>query len=162
LGDSVDWSRERFTMDEALSRAVREVFVRLYDEGLIYRGNRIINWCPRCQTALSDIEVEHAEVDGELVELHYPLTDGSGVVTIATTRGETMLADTGVAVHPLDDRYKHLVGRTVTLPLAGREIPIVADEAIEMEFGTGALKVTPAHDQTDFEIAQRHGLPSVT
>lgn len=161
IGDSVDWSRERFTMDEGLSRAVREVFVRLYDEGLIYRGNRIINWCPRCQTALSDIEVEHRDVDGELVEIRYPLADGSGHVTIATTRVETMLADTGVAVHPEDERYRDLIGKTLILPLVGREIPIVADDVVERDFGTGAVKVTPAHDPTDFEIAGRQGLPSV-
>ena len=162
LGDSVDWSRERFTMDDSLSRAVREVFVRLYDEGLIYRGNRIINWCPRCATALSDIEVDHVDTDGELVQLRYPLTDGSGFITIATTRVETMLADTGVAVHPDDERYARLIGTPATLPIVGRTLPIVGDEAIEREFGTGALKVTPAHDATDFEIAARHGLPAVT
>jgi valyl-tRNA synthetase len=161
LGDSVDWSRERFTMDEERSRAVRMVFVRLYDEGLIYRGNRIINWCPRCMTALSDIEVEHVDVEGELVELRYPLSDGSGHVTVATTRVETMLGDTGVAVHPDDDRWRHLIGRTVILPIIGRELPVVADEAIDREFGTGALKVTPAHDSVDFEIAARHGLSPV-
>ena len=158
LGDSIDWSRERFTMDAGLSRAVREVFVRLYDEKLIYRGNRITNWCPRCMTALSDIEVEHADVDGELVELRYPLKDGSGTITIATTRVETMLADTGVAVNPNDDRYRDVVGKTAILPLVGRELPIVADDAVDMTFGTGALKVTPSYDATDFEIAQRHGL----
>ncbi len=157
LGDSVDWSRERFTMDQELSRAVRTVFVSLYEEGLIYRGNRITNWCPRCHTALSDIEVEHEDVEGELVELHYPLADGSGRITVATTRVETMLGDTGVVVHPDDDRYRDLVGETVILPLMDREIPVVADDAIEMEFGTGALKLTPAHDATDFEIAQRVG-----
>lgn len=158
LGDSVDWSRERFTMDHGLSAAVREVFVRLYDEQLIYRGKRITNWCPRCMTALSDIEVEHADVDGELVELRYPLADG-GDITIATTRVETMLADTGVAVNPKDDRYRDVVGKKAILPLVGRELPIVADEAVDMTFGTGALKVTPSYDVTDFEIAQRHGLP---
>jgi valyl-tRNA synthetase len=161
LGDSVDWSRERFTMDQERSRAVRTVFVRLYDEGLIYRGNRIINWCPRCMTALSDIEVEHVDVEGELVELRYPLSDGSGQVTVATTRVETMLGDTGVAVHPDDDRWRHLIGRTAILPIIGRELPVVADEAIDREFGTGALKVTPAHDSVDFEIAARHGLSPV-
>ena len=161
LGDSVDWSRERFTMDPDLSRAVRTVFVNLYDEGLIYRGNRIINWCPRCHTALSDIEVEHDDVDGELVELHYPLADGSGHITVATTRVETMLGDTGVVVHPDDERYTHLVGKTVILPLMDREIPIVADAAIEMGFGTGALKLTPAHDQTDFEIGERVGAEAI-
>ncbi|HVL91541.1 MAG TPA: valine--tRNA ligase [Actinomycetota bacterium] len=161
LGDSCAWSYERFTMDEGLSRAVREIFVRWYERGLIYRGNRITNWCPRCHTALSDIEVEHRDVDGELVQLRYPLSDGSGHMTIATTRVETMLGDTAVAVHPDDERYKDLIGKTVTLPLVGREIPIIADEAIEMEFGTGALKVTPAHDPVDFEIGRRHGLDAI-
>ncbi|HEV2686107.1 MAG TPA: valine--tRNA ligase, partial [Actinomycetota bacterium] len=162
LGDSVDWSRERFTMDEQRSLAVRTVFVRLYDEGLIYRGNRITNWCPNNMTALSDIEVEHEDTAGELVELKYPLKDGSGFITIATTRVETMLADTGVAVNPDDERYKHLIGKTAVLPIMNRELPIVADEAIDKDFGTGALKVTPAHDPVDFEIAQRHGLPAIT
>ena len=161
LGFSTDWSRERFTMDEGLSRAVRTVFVRLYEEGLIYRGDRIINWCPRCHTALSEIEVEHSEVQGELVRIRYPFTDGEGGVEVATTRAETMLGDTGVAVHPDDDRYRHLVGRTVRLPLLGREIPIVADEAVDPEFGTGAVKVTPAHDAIDFEIAGRAGLEAI-
>ncbi len=161
LGDSVDWSRERFTMDEGLSRAVREVFVSLYEEGLIYRGQRIINWCPRCLTALSDIEVEHEEVPGELAYLRYPLADGSGALVVATSRAETMLGDTAVAVHPDDARYRHMVGRTVRLPLLDREIPVVADKAVDREFGTGAVKVTPAHDPNDYEIAQRHGLPAV-
>jgi valyl-tRNA synthetase len=161
LGDSVDWSRERFTMDEGLSRAVREVFVSLYEQGLVYRGQRIINWCPRCLTALSDIEVEHEEVPGELARLRYPLADGSGSIEVATSRAETMLGDTAVAVHPDDQRYQHLIGRTVRLPLVDREIPIVADEAVEREFGTGAVKVTPAHDPNDHEIGQRHGLPEV-
>jgi valyl-tRNA synthetase len=148
-------------MDEGLSRAVREVFVRLYEEGLIYRGNRLINWCPRCSTALAEIEVEYEEVAGTLTSIAYPLADGSGAVVVATTRPETMLGDTGVAVHPADDRYRHLVGRTVRLPLIGREIPIVADEAVDPEFGSGAVKVTPAHDLTDFEIGERHGLDAV-
>jgi valyl-tRNA synthetase len=161
LGDSVDWSRERFTMDEGLSRAVREVFVSLYEQGLLYRGQRIINWCPRCLTALSDIEVEHEEVPGELAHLRYPLADGSGSLVVATSRAETMLGDTGVAVHPDDPRYRDLVGRTVRLPLVGREIPVVADAAVDREFGTGAVKVTPAHDPNDYEIAQRHGLEAV-
>jgi len=161
LGDSVDWSREAFTMDEQRSRAVRTVFVRLYDQGLIYRGNRIINWCPRCRTALSDIEVEHHDTEGELVELRYPLADGSGYVTVATTRVETMLGDTGVVVHPDDERYKHLIGRKAILPLLDRELTIVADPAIEMEFGTGALKLTPAHDVVDFEIAERTNMPAI-
>jgi len=162
LGDSVDWSRECFTMDEQRSRAVRTVFVRLYDEGLIYRGLRITNWCPRNMTALSDIEVEHEDTAGELVELKYPLSDGSGYITIATTRAETMLADVAVAVNPTDERYKDLVGKTAILPIMNRELPIVADEAIDKDFGTGALKVTPAHDPVDFEIAQRHKLPAIT
>src|SRR6266545_1788954 len=161
LGDSVDWSRERFTMDDGLSRAVREVFVSLYEQGLAYRGQRIINWCPRCLTALSDIEVEHEEVPGELAHLRYPLADGSGSIGVATSRAETMLGDTAVAVHPQDERYRHLIGRTVRLPLVDREIPIVADEAVERDFGTGAVKVTPAHDPNDYEMAQRHGLPEV-
>jgi len=161
LGDSVDWSRERFTMDEGLSRAVREVFVSLYEQGLLYRGQRIINWCPRCLTALSDIEVEHEEVPGELAHLRYPLADGSGWIVVATSRAETMLGDTAVAVHPDDPRYQHLIGRTVRLPLVDREIPVVADDAVDREFGTGAVKVTPAHDPDDYEIAERHGLEKV-
>ena len=161
LGESVDWSRERFTMDPDLSRAVRKVFVDLYEDGLIYRGNRIINWCPRCQTALSDIEVEHEDVEGELIHINYPLSDRSGHITVATTRVETMLGDTGIAVSPADGRYKHLVGKTAVLPIVGRELPIVADKAVDPAFGSGAVKVTPAHDATDFEIAQRTGLPPV-
>jgi valyl-tRNA synthetase len=162
LGDSCDWSRERFTMDEGLSVAVREVFVRLYEEDLMYRGNRIINWCPRCGTALAEIEVEFEDESGELVHIAYPFTDGSGSITVATTRAETMLGDTGVAVHPDDERYRDAIGKTLTLPFVGREIPVVADDAVEMDFGTGAVKVTPAHDPTDFEIGQRHGLDSIT
>ncbi len=161
LGDSVDWSRERFTMDEGLSSAVREVFVSLYEQGLLYRGRRIINWCPRCLTALSDIEVEHEEVPGELALLRYPLADGSGWIGVATSRAETMLGDTAVAVHPDDPRYRELVGRTVRLPLVDRPIPIVADDSVDREFGTGAVKVTPAHDPNDWEIAERQGLPAV-
>ncbi len=161
MGFSCDWTRERFTMDEGLSRAVRTVFVRLYEEGLIYRGNRIINWCPRCHTALSDIEVEHEDTTGELVYIDYPFTDGSGAVTVATTRAETMLGDTGVAVHPDDERYRDQVGKTVRLPLLGRKIPVVADEGVDPEFGTGAVKVTPAHDPLDHEIAERHGLEAI-
>lgn len=156
LGDAVDWSRERFTMDQGLSRAVLTIFKRLFDDGLIYRAERIINWCPRCLTALSDIEVEHSDDEGELVFLRY------GPLTVATTRVETMLGDTAVAVHPDDDRYRHLVGTTVELPLTGRRIPVIADDAVDPEFGTGAVKVTPAHDPNDFEIGQRHGLPAVT
>ena len=161
LGESVDWSHERFTMDPELSRAVRTVFVELYDQGLIYRGNRIINWCPRCMTALSDIEVEYSEVEGELIYVRYPLADGSGHITVATTRVETMLGDTGVAVNPADERYTKLIGKKAILPIVGREIPIVADDAVDPGFGTGAVKVTPAHDATDFEIAQRTGLPPI-
>ncbi len=161
LGDSVDWSRERFTMDEGLSRAVREVFVSLYEQGLLYRGQRIINWCPRCLTALSDIEVEHEEVPGELAYLRYPFADGGGALVVATSRAETMLGDTGVAVHPDDPRYRHAIGRTLRLPLVEREIPVVADEAVDRELGTGAVKVTPAHDPGDYEIAQRQGLEAI-
>jgi valyl-tRNA synthetase len=161
LGASVDWTRTRFTLDEGLSRAVRKVFVQLYDEGHIYRGYRIINWCPRCGTALSDAEVKHRDIAGELVTLRYPLTDGSGSVSVSTTRVETMLGDTAVAVHPDDERYRSLVGTSVTLPLVGREIPIVADDSVDPSFGTGAVKVTPAHDPNDFEIGQRHGLAQI-
>ncbi len=156
LGDGVDWSRERFTMDDGLSRAVGTIFKRLYDDGLIYRAERIINWCPRCLTALSDIEVEHSDDDGELVSISY------GPITVATTRVETMLGDTAVAVHPDDERYAHLIGTEIELPLTGRRIPVVADEHVDPAFGTGAVKVTPAHDPNDFEIGQRHGLPSIT
>ncbi len=161
LGFSTDWSRERFTLDDGLSDAVGHVFVELYNQGLIYRGERIINWCPRCHTALSEIEVEHEDEVGELTQIRYDFTDGNGSVVVATTRPETMLGDTAVAVHPDDERYKDAVGRTVTLPLIGREIPVVADEGVELEFGTGAVKVTPAHDPLDFEISQRHGLPAI-
>ncbi|HLK02256.1 MAG TPA: valine--tRNA ligase, partial [Streptosporangiaceae bacterium] len=161
LGDSVDWTRERFTMDEGLSRAVQTIFKRLYDDGLIYRAERIINWCPRCLTALSDIEVDHSDDEGELISIRYGGGDGPDVV-VATTRAETMLGDTAVAVHPADPRYEKLVGQTVELPLTGRRIPVVADEHVDPEFGTGAVKVTPAHDPNDFEIGQRHGLPSLT
>jgi valyl-tRNA synthetase len=160
LGDSVDWSRERFTMDQGLSRAVQTIFKELFDGGLIYRAERIINWCPRCLTALSDIEVEHSDDDGELVSIRYG--DGPDSIVVATTRAETMLGDTAVAVHPDDPRYTHLVGRTVELPLTGRHIPVVADEHVDPEFGTGAVKVTPAHDPNDFEIGRRHDLPSLT
>jgi valyl-tRNA synthetase len=160
LGNSCDWDRLRFTMDEGLVRAVRVAFVRLYQDGLIYRGERIINWCPTDRTALSDSEVEHEEVQGELVTFRYPLSDGTGHVDVATTRIETMLGDTGVAVHPGDERYRDLVGRTVRHPFTGEDILIVADEAVDPVFGTGAVKVTPAHDPTDFEIAERAGLAS--
>ncbi len=161
LGDSCDWSRERFTMDEGLSTAVREVFVSLYEQDLMYRGNRIINWCPRCTTALAEIEVEYWDEDGELASIAYPLSDGDGQIVVATTRAETMLGDTAVAVHPDDERYAGLVGRTATLPLVGREIPIIADEHVDPEFGTGAVKVTPAHDPNDFAIGERHGLEQI-
>ena len=161
MGASCDWSRERFTMDEGLSRAVREAFVRWYEDGLIYRGERLVNWCPTDQTGLSDSEVEHQDVEGELVTFRYPLTDGSGYVDVATTRVETMLGDTGIAVHPGDERYRTLVGSTVRHPFDGRDILIVADEAVDPSFGTGAVKVTPAHDPNDFEIAQRARLPLI-
>ncbi|TNH31749.1 valine--tRNA ligase [Micromonospora orduensis] len=157
LGDSVDWDRERFTMDEGLSRAVQTIFKKLFDDGLIYRANRIINWCPRCLTALSDIEVEHTDDDGELISIRY-----SDEVVVATTRAETMLGDTAVAVHPDDERYQHLIGTEVELPLTGRRIPIVADAHVDPSFGTGMVKVTPAHDPNDFEIGQRHDLPALT
>lgn len=159
LGASCDWSRERFTMDDGLSRAVREVFVSLFEQGLIYRGNRIINWCPRCSTALSDIEVEHSDVQGTLFHVQYPLADGTGAIAVATTRPETMFADVAVAVHPDDPRYASLVGKMVRLPLTARDIPVIADACVDMEFGTGCLKITPAHDPNDFEVGQRHGLP---
>jgi valyl-tRNA synthetase len=163
LGDGVAWSRDRFTMDEGLSRAVLTIFKRLYEDGLIYRAERIINWCPRCLTAISDIEVEHQEDDGELVSLKYGNGENDDdTVVVATTRAETMLGDTAVAVHPDDERYAHLVGREITLPLTGRTIPVVADEHVDPEFGSGAVKVTPAHDPNDFEIGQRHGLPQLT
>ncbi len=161
LGFSCDWSRERFTMDDGLSRAVLEVFVRLYDEGLIYRADRIINWCPRCHTALSDIEVEYEDEIGELVTITYPFAEGDGGISVATTRAETMLGDTAVAVHPDDERFRELVGRNVILPLMDRPIPIVADRAVDPSFGTGAVKVTPAHDPVDFEIGERHGLEPI-
>ncbi|MEU1618186.1 valine--tRNA ligase [Streptomyces sp. NPDC005722] len=160
LGDGVDWSRERFTMDEGLSRAVQTIFKKLYDDGLIYRAERIINWCPRCLTAISDIEVEHEDRDGELVSIRYG--DGENSIVVATTRAETMLGDTAVAVHPDDERYRHLIGTEIDLPLTDRRIPVVADEHVDPEFGTGAVKVTPAHDPNDFEIGRRHNLPSLT
>ena len=163
LGASCDWTRERFTLDEGLSRAVREVFVKLYEDSLIYRDNRLINWCPRCHTALSDLEVEHEEVEGLLTFIRYPLSDGSGQIVVATTRPETMLGDTAVAVNPDDERYKNLIGRLVDLPLTGRKIPIIGDGAVDPSFGTGAVKVTPAHDFNDESMAKRQvpPLPSV-
>jgi valyl-tRNA synthetase len=160
-GASVDWSREKFTMDEDLSRAVREVFVRLYEDGLIYRGNRIVNWCPNDLTVLSDLEVQKDPHPGKLYYLRYPAKNGSGSVTVATTRPETMLGDTAVAVNPNDERYSALVGVTLLLPLTGREIPVIADDFVDPEFGTGAVKVTPAHDANDYEMGQRHHLPQV-
>ncbi len=166
LGASCDWSRERFTLDEGLSKAVREVFVRLYEEGLIYRGERIINWCPFCMSAISDLEVNHIDTQGTLTYVRYPLKPLEGeqetrYISVATTRPETILGDTGVAVNPRDARYKDIVGRVAILPVIGREIPIIADEAVDASFGTGAVKVTPAHDPTDFEIGMRHNLPRV-
>ena len=161
LGSSADWERERFTMDEGCSRAVREVFVRLYEEGLIYQGHYSVNWCPRCSTTLSDIEVEHTERAGKLYHIRYPFTDGSGYAQVATTRPETMLGDTAIAVNPNDERYKDIIGKTVTVPIVGRVIPIVADEYVDPEFGTGMVKITPAHDPNDFEIGLRHDLPRV-
>ncbi|WP_047150608.1 valine--tRNA ligase [Aneurinibacillus tyrosinisolvens] len=161
MGLSLDYSRERFTLDEGLSHAVREVFVRLYEKGLIYRGKYIINWDPATRTALSDIEVEYKDVQGALYHLRYPLADGSGYIEVATTRPETMLGDTAVAVHPDDERYQKLVGKTVILPLVGREIPIVADDYVDREFGSGAVKITPAHDPNDFELGRRHQLPQI-
>ena len=162
LGDSCDWERERFTMDEGLSRAVRTVFVRWFEDGLIYRGLRIINWCPRCATALSDIEVEHEDTSGEIVTFNYPLAEGDGYIPVATTRVETMLGDSGIAVHPDDDRFKEFVGRRVRHPFfPERDVPVVADDAVDPEFGTGAVKVTPAHDPTDFEIGERHDLAKI-
>ena len=160
-GASVDWSREKFTMDEDLSRAVREVFVRLYDEGMIYRGNRIVNWCPHDQTVLSDLEVEKLPQQGKLYYLQYPIKNSDRRVTVATTRPETMLGDTAVAVNPKDERYAGLIGQIVSLPLTGREIPIIADEYVDPEFGTGAVKITPAHDPNDYEMGLRHHLPEV-
>ena len=160
LGASCDWARERFTMDEGLSEAVAEVFCRLYDEGLIYRGNYIVNWCPRCQTALSDEESEHVDTQGNLWHIRYPV-DGGGEVVVATTRPETMLGDTAVAVNPADERYQPLIGKTVMLPLMNRAIPVVADDYVDRAFGTGVVKITPAHDPNDFQVAQRHGLPTL-
>ncbi len=161
-GASVDWSRERFTMDENLSRAVREAFVRLYDDGMIYRGNRIVNWCPNDQTVLSDLEVLREPQKGKLYYLRYPFQEDGGSITVATTRPETMLGDTAVAVNPNDDRYQSQIGKTLMLPIVEREIPVVADDFVESEFGTGAVKVTPAHDPNDYEMGVRHNLEQVT
>jgi len=162
LGTSCDWSRERFTMDQGCSRAVREVFVRLYTKGLIYRGDYIINWCPKCQTTISDIEVEHESRQGNLWYIRYPIIGSERGLTVATTRPETMLGDTAVAVHPADERYNDLIGHMVELPLTGRQIPVIADETVDREFGTGAVKITPAHDPNDFEMGLRHKLPQIT
>ena len=161
LGSSCDWDRERFTMDEGCSKAVREVFVNLYNKGLIYKGHRIINWCPHCATALSDAEVEYETQPGKLWHIRYPLADGSGDLVVATTRPETFMGDTGVAVNPNDERYKHLIGKTCILPIMNREIPIFGDEYVDMEFGTGCVKVTPCHDPNDFEMGQRHNLEQI-
>ncbi|MFV1997748.1 MAG: valine--tRNA ligase, partial [Acidiferrobacterales bacterium] len=161
MGCSLDWSRERFTMDERLSESVKEVFVSLYDEGLIYRGKRLVNWDPILHTAVSDLEVISEEESGHMWHMRYPLSDGSGHMIVATTRPETMLGDSAVAVHPDDERYKDIVGKTVSLPLTGREIPIVADDYVDPEFGTGCVKITPAHDFNDYEVGKRHGLPLI-
>jgi valyl-tRNA synthetase len=161
MGASLDWAHERFTMDDGLSQAVREVFVRLYDEGLIYRGKRLVNWDPVLHTAVSDLEVQSQEENGSLWHLRYPLADGSGHLVVATTRPETMLGDTAVAVHPKDERYQHLIGKKVELPLTGRTIPVVADEHVDPEFGSGCVKITPAHDFNDYEVGQRHNLPLI-
>ena len=161
LGASCDWERERFTMDEGCSKAVREAFVSLYEQGLIYQGNYIVNWCPHCQTTISDIEVEHEENQGALYYLNYPLEDGSGHLTIATTRPETMFGDTAVAVHPEDERFKDYIGKNVILPIINKAIPVIADDYVEREFGTGCVKITPSHDVNDFEMGQRHNLPHV-
>ena len=161
LGSSVDWERLRFTMDEGCSRAVREVFVNLYNKGLIYKGHRIVNWCPHCNTALSDAEVEYEEQDGHLWHIRYQIEDSDEYIIIATTRPETMMGDTGIAVHPDDERYTHLVGKKAILPLMNRPIPIFADDYVEREFGTGCVKVTPCHDPNDFEMAARHDLEHI-
>ncbi|MEG1661656.1 MAG: class I tRNA ligase family protein, partial [Clostridiales bacterium] len=161
LGSSCDWAHERFTMDEGCSKAVRKAFVEMYQKGLIYRGSYIVNWCSHCQTTISDIEVEHLEQQGHLWHLRYPYTDGSGYVVVATTRPETLLGDTAVAVHPEDSRYQDKLGKTVMLPIMNREIPIIGDEYCDMAFGTGAVKITPAHDPNDFEIGLRHHLAQI-
>ncbi|WP_462350698.1 valine--tRNA ligase [Fusobacterium varium] len=161
IGASLDWDRERFTMDEGLSKAVREIFVHLYNDGLIYQGEYMVNWCPRCGTALADDEVEHVEKDGHLWHVKYPVKDSDEFIIIATSRPETMLADVAVAVHPEDERYKHLIGKNLILPLVGREIPVIADDYVDREFGTGALKITPAHDPNDFNVGKKHNLPII-
>jgi valyl-tRNA synthetase len=161
LGCAFDWSRERFTMDDAYADAILEEFIRLFDADLIYRGARVINWCPRCATALSDIEVEYVERASHLWHIRYPFADGNGSVTVATTRPETMLGDVAVAVNPADPRYAGMEGRQLNLPLTGRDIPLIFDDYASMEFGTGAVKVTPAHDLNDFEAGRRHRLPQI-
>ncbi|MDE7233700.1 MAG: class I tRNA ligase family protein, partial [Ruminiclostridium sp.] len=161
MGTSCDWSRDRFTMDEGCSKAVQKVFTDLYNKGLIYRGERIINWCPACKTSISDIETEYEEQDGFFWHIKYPIADGSGFVEIATTRPETLLGDSAVAVNPKDKRYTELVGKMLKLPLTDREIPVVADDYVDMEFGTGCVKITPAHDPNDFEVGKRHDLPVI-
>ncbi len=161
LGASCDWTKERFTMDEGLSEAVKEVFVQLYEKGLIYRGKRIINWCPRCVTALANDEVEHEDEHGHLWNMRYPLSDGSGYLTVATTRPETMLGDVAVAVNPNDERYKDLVGKMVKLPFTDREIPVIADDYVDKDFGSGCVKITPAHDPNDYEVGKRHNLEEI-
>ena len=162
MGSSCDWSRERFTMDEGCSEAVKEVFVKYYNQGLIYRGERIINWCPHCLTSISNAEVEYEDQAGHFWHLRYPLEDGSGYVELATTRPETLLGDTAVAVNPKDERYKDIIGKMLILPLVGRKIPVVADDYVDIEFGTGVVKITPAHDPNDFEVGLRHGLEVIT
>ncbi|HBE79988.1 MAG TPA: valine--tRNA ligase [Firmicutes bacterium] len=162
MGASCDWDRERFTMDQGCSAAVREIFIKLYEKGLIYRGSYLINWCPKCHTTISDIEVEHEDRAGHLWHIRYPFADGGGFIEVATTRPETMLGDTAVAVHPEDERYKNVIGKAVILPIIGRKIPIIADAYVDMNFGTGAVKVTPAHDINDFEMGMRHNLPQIT
>ena len=161
LGSSVDFTRERFTMDEGLNKAVRNFFVKLYNEGLIYQGNRIINWCPKCQTALSDAEIEYEEQAGHFWHIKYPIVGSDEFLEIATTRPETLFGDTAIAVNPKDDRYKHLVGKKAILPIINREIPIVSDDYVDMEFGTGAVKITPAHDPNDYEVGKRHNLEEI-
>ena len=161
LGASCDWDRSAFTMDETRAKSVRETFCELYEKGLIYKGNRIINWCPKCRTALSDAEVEYKDMPGSFWHIRYPIEDSDEEFIIATTRPETMLGDTGVAVHPDDERYKHLVGKNAILPLVGRKLPIVADDYVELGFGTGAVKMTPCHDPNDYEVGLRHNLEQI-
>ena len=161
LGSSADWDRERFTMDEGCSKAVEEVFIKLYEKDYIYKGSRIVNWCPVCKTSISDAEVVHEEQEGHFWHINYPVKDSDEMVEIATTRPETLLGDTAVAVNPEDERYKHLIGKTLVLPLVGREIPVVADAYVDKEFGTGCVKITPAHDPNDFEVGKRHNLEEI-